>query len=55
MVEQVGADRIIFGSDASPGNTSVVDYNLNKIRLLGIDEEKKAKILGLNVLKLLDL
>jgi predicted TIM-barrel fold metal-dependent hydrolase len=55
MVEQIGVDRIIFGSDASPGNTSVVDYNLNKIRLLGIREEEKMKILGLNILKLLEI
>jgi predicted TIM-barrel fold metal-dependent hydrolase len=55
MVERIGSDRIVFGSDASYGNTSVIDYNLNKIRLLDISRVDKAKILGLNILRLLNL
>ena len=55
MAERIGADRIVFGSDASYGNSSVIEYNLNKIRMLDISRADKAKILGLNILRLLDL
>ena len=55
MVEMIGVDMIVFGSGASYGSTFVIEYNLNKIRLLDIDERDKAKILGLNILRLLGL
>jgi len=55
MVERLGADRVVYGSDASDGNPSVVDFNLNKVRALEIGEEDKARILGLNILRILNL
>jgi predicted TIM-barrel fold metal-dependent hydrolase len=50
-VNKVGADRLLFGSDAPcPGFQK---YAVNRIRRLNIPEEDKNKILGDNIIRLI--
>ena len=52
LVDGVGADRVLFGSDMPEQE---VRYQLGRIVTAAISEEAKRKILGLNAIKLLDL
>lgn len=49
-VNAIGADRLIFGSDA-PG--ADVEIELNKIRLLGLTDGELAQVCGANALRLI--
>jgi len=51
VIEALGADRVIFGSDVPESSLSV---ELAKIALLNLDEPSRRKILGANVLGLLE-
>ncbi len=45
MVEEIGADRILYGSDARFENPVYMDYNLQKIKCLPVSDADKEKIL----------
>jgi len=55
MVKEIGADRIMFGTDFPYGYPHVIKYELAKINLLEISDEGKEKILWKNIAKLVNL
>lgn len=48
-VEAIGADRLVFGSDA-PG--AAVELELRKVRLLGLNDRDLERVLGGNAMRL---
>ena len=58
IMEAVGVDRVVFGSDYPCAGVRAVEsqiYELSKIRALDISEEEKEMILGKNMLQVLNL
>lgn len=53
MVEEIGADRIVFGSDAGFCHRGMIEYGIKRILQLKISEGEKEKILGLNMARML--
>jgi predicted TIM-barrel fold metal-dependent hydrolase len=53
IVETIGADRILFGSDGGLGHPSAISYALRIINELKINNFDKEKILGLNIARLI--
>jgi len=53
IVDTIGADRIIYGSDGGVGHPSSISYALRIIDELRLGSADKAKILGLNAARLL--
>lgn len=51
-VDQLGADRVIYGSDMPPANPNV---ELRKIEVLDLTDEQREKILYKNIANMLDL
>ena len=54
-VEEIGSDRIVFGSDSPYGGKGGHIFQLNKVRFLGLKEEDEGRILGKNLSKILNL
>jgi len=55
MVEDIGPERMIFGSDAGFSDPSLIDFRVGQILRLNIDEEEKERILSLNIARILGL
>ena len=53
MIKTVGAERVLYGSDAGFGNPALISYNLDKIYQISSSEEDKRKILGENIARIL--
>ncbi|NQT67743.1 MAG: amidohydrolase family protein [Actinobacteria bacterium] len=55
MVKEIGADRIMFGTDFPYGYPHVLKYELAKVNLLEISKAEKEKILWRNISRLINL
>src|SRR5437660_1535939 len=55
LVDTVGADRVVFGSDFGLSDWMIIDDRLDSIRLAGLSESDVEKILYSNAAKLLHL
>jgi uncharacterized protein len=52
-VERLGPSRILFGTDGGFGNLKYIDYNILKIRLLGLPPDQEALVFGGNARRLI--
>ena len=55
VIHQTGEDRSVFGLDFPYNNAEVIKADIARIKSLDISEECKEKILGLNLLKALNM
>jgi predicted TIM-barrel fold metal-dependent hydrolase len=53
IVCKIGADRVIYGSDASISDSATIDFRLGQIFKLKINEKERERILGLNMAEML--
>lgn len=54
MVELVGAHRVIFGSDGGFGDSGIIDNNLDKIYMLGLNDAQIEQVLYKNCERILE-
>jgi predicted TIM-barrel fold metal-dependent hydrolase len=55
MVDTLGPERILFGTDGGAGHPSTMAYRLAGVKALRISQEAREAILGGNLARLLDL
>jgi len=53
MVQEIGTDRMLFGSDAGYGDSHWQPFQLQKVRELQLPQEAETAVLGGNALKIL--
>ncbi len=53
IVDNVAADRIMYGSDYGAGGVSLIHYRLDKIKQLEMDDDTRRMVLGETALRLL--